>query len=229
MASPNNVGEKLVNLYQLNMLAGAVKDYADGIGDDVAQSFKSVSVSGHQINFYTNTSGTGTAAASIDFPRETFLDAAHTTLVNNFSWSIALYPGSTNPNLNGQKVLVLAVKTTESDGTTVTTDYSFVSVQELVDNLSVASGDSQKVLAVNNNVITFKVSATANNALTVNNDGLYVTTANKINTVSGANGKVGVFNSSGQLTGGVLNASIVTADYLATNTEVQTSLNSIFS
>ena len=229
MASPNNVGEKLVNLYQLNMLAGAVKDYADSIGDDVAQSFKSVSVSGHHINFYTNTSGTGTAAASIDFPRETFLDAAHTTLVNNFSWSIALYPGSTNPNLNGQKVLVLAVKTTESDGTTVTTDYSFVSVQELVDNLSVASGDSQKVLAVNNNVITFKVSATANNALTVNNDGLYVTTANKINTVSGANGKVGVFNSSGQLTGGVLNASIVTADYLATNTEVQTSLNSIFS
>ena len=229
MASPNNVGEKLVNLYQLNMLAGAVKDYADGIGDDVAQSFKSVSVSGHQINFYTNTSGTGTAAASIDFPRETFLDAAHTTLVNNFSWSNSLYPGSTNPNLNGQKVLVLAVKTTESDGTTVTTDYSFVSVQELVDNLSVASGDSQKVLAVNNNVITFKVSATANNALTVNNDGLYVTTANKINTVSGANGKVGVFNSSGQLTGGVLNASIVTADYLATNTEVQTSLNSIFS
>lgn len=60
----------------------------------------------------------------IDLPAEYFLDAATTTFVEEFEWSEELYPDSTDPDLDGQPVLVLGVKTLE--GTEETITYSFV-------------------------------------------------------------------------------------------------------
>ena len=62
-----------------------------------------------------------------NLPADQFLDLSKTTVVQSFSWSSTTYPGSTNPNLNGKPVLVLAL----TDGTNTT--YSFVSLNDLVD------------------------------------------------------------------------------------------------
>ena len=61
-------------------------------------------------------------------PSEQFLDLTNTIYVDSFSWSDAKYPGSTNPNLDGKPVLVLALK--DNDGNV---QYGFVSLNDLVD------------------------------------------------------------------------------------------------
>ena len=63
------------------------------------------------------------AAFSFNFPEEIFLDQVGTTLAENFSRFALSCHNSTNPNLNGKTVLVLAVK---GDATTPTVKYSFV-------------------------------------------------------------------------------------------------------
>lgn len=60
-------------------------------------------------------------------PADQFLDMNNTEFVESFAWSSTTYPNSTNPNLDGKPVLVLAL----TDGTT--TAYSFVSLNDLVD------------------------------------------------------------------------------------------------
>lgn len=80
-------------------------------------------------------------------PADHFLDQTKTTFVQNFAWSSSLYPGSTNPNLNGKPVLVLAV----TDGTTDT--YSFLNVETL---LNVYTG--QAPITVNGTVISHDIS-----------------------------------------------------------------------
>lgn len=62
-------------------------------------------------------------------PKEQFLDLTQTTFVQSFAWAGEEYPGSTNPNLEGKPVLVLALK--NSSDNTVT--YSFLNMYELVD------------------------------------------------------------------------------------------------
>lgn len=70
---------------------------------------------------------TAISNAVASLPADQFLDLTKTTYVDNFTWSSTTYPNSTNPNLNGKAVLVLAL----TDGTTTT--YSFVSLNDLVD------------------------------------------------------------------------------------------------
>ena len=47
-----------------------------------------------------------------NLPSEQFLDLTKTTYVDSFTWSSTTYPNSTNPNLDGKPVLVLALKMT---------------------------------------------------------------------------------------------------------------------
>lgn len=63
-----------------------------------------------------------------NLPKEQFLDLTKTTYVDSFTWSSTTYPGSTNPNLNGKPVMVLALK--DNDGNV---QYGFVSLNDLVD------------------------------------------------------------------------------------------------
>ena len=77
---------------------------------DDRYSFKSAAVSGNTVNFYRTTTATGTPAFSFDLPEEILLDQINTTLEESFTWSSTTYPNSTDPNLDGKIVLVLAVK-----------------------------------------------------------------------------------------------------------------------
>lgn len=69
------------------------------------------------------------AAKLSELPKEQFLDLTKTTFVQSFAWSSTTYPGSTNPNLDGKPVMVLALKNS-SDNTVA---YSFLNMYELVD------------------------------------------------------------------------------------------------
>lgn len=62
-------------------------------------------------------------------PKEQFLDLTKTTFVQSFAWSNTTYPDSTNPNLDGKPVMVLALKNSSDD----TVAYSFLNMYELVD------------------------------------------------------------------------------------------------
>ena len=93
-----------------------------------AAAFKSGKVDGNTVSLYTSTDQTGTAAFSFDFPTEYFLDQTKSVFVQTFAWSETAYPGSTNPNLDGKPVMVLAVK---GDNNTVL--YSFVDLTYLLD------------------------------------------------------------------------------------------------
>ena len=171
-------------------MAANVNDYAK-IGDlgllanltgqKLATTFKSLAVSGNTVSFFTSTDGTGTAAATFDFPEEIFLDQAGTTLVENFTWSAATYPNTTNPNLDGKTVLVLGVKGDKE--TNPTTKYSFVNLEKLIDTYTAADNS----IDISGYTVAVKISATAGNSLTLESDGLYVDALPKITSPTAGN------------------------------------------
>lgn len=65
-------------------------------------AIKSLGVDGNTVNFYTSTDKSGTAAFSVDFPSELFLDQTKTTFVAKFKFDAATYPGATDPKLDGK-------------------------------------------------------------------------------------------------------------------------------
>lgn len=159
-----------ISMANLTRYDGNIKNY---ISSEKTNSLKSIAVKNNQINFYTNPSPTADTAADfvVDFPVEYFLDQAQSVLVQEFAWSEEGYPGSTNPNLDGKPVLVLAVK---GDNSTVT--YSFLNLETLIKVYE--SGESNSVSVTvdkDTNVITadVKVSAAEGNILSIKEDGLY--------------------------------------------------------
>ncbi|MBR1603190.1 MAG: hypothetical protein IJ667_07110 [Synergistaceae bacterium] len=157
-----------------------LKKLATRTNAELGETIRYVAVSGNTINFYNEKAledPAQEAAFSVDFPSELFLDAAATQLVQNFAWSAASYPDTTDPNLDGKQVLVLGVKT--QTGANATIAYSFVDLTSLIEIIEIASGDSEKVLSLTENgktrTIGFNISTAAGNMLTVNADGLYAT------------------------------------------------------
>ena len=142
MADTYNVNDT-VKLGGLKSLAQRTKTELDKLGNKIATAFKSLSVSGNTVSFFGTTDASGTALATFDFPEEIFLDQAGTTLVENFAWSLATYPGSTNPNLDGKTVLVLAVKGDKETNPTV--KYSFVNLEKLID--AYTAGDNCRAIS----------------------------------------------------------------------------------
>lgn len=144
-----------------------VKKYIDA-NDGVA--IKSVGFEDNTLKFYTTTDMSGEPVKEIVLPEEYFLDQTKTTLVNEFAWSEDTYPNSTNPNLEGKPVFVLAVKG-DTD-----VNYSFVSMEGL---FNVYKGDSTsstdvEVSADNKITATVKISAETGNIATIKDDGVYV-------------------------------------------------------
>lgn len=154
--------EKVVTLDQL----ATVKAY---INANDAKAIKSGNYADNKISLYTTSDKSGTAAIEIDLPEEMFLDQSKTTFVGEFAWSEAAYPGSTDPNLDGKPVLVLAVKGDDS------VTYSFVSIESLV-KVYTGEGTATATITVADGKIKsdVKVSAEAGNALVAKTDGLYV-------------------------------------------------------
>lgn len=143
-------------------------------------AIKSLGVDGNTVNFYTSTDKSGTAAFSVDFPSELFLDQTKTTFVAKFKFDAATYPGATDPKLDGKPVMVLAVKGQNPDNCT----YSFLNMAALVDTYAAkATGkDASTTVTIAGYEVDVKVnvSAAAGNALVLKDDGLYVPTPEEV-------------------------------------------------
>lgn len=187
--NPNDVA-RLKHVAQLAQVVKSNLDALDG------KSFKSAAIVGNKLNFYTSDDKTGSPADSIDIPEELFLDQTGTTLVENFSWSALSYPNSTNPNLNGKTVLVLAVK---GDAQTPTVKYSFVDLSKLIDTYTAADNS----INISGHSVAVKISAATGNALSLTNDGLFTDISGKVDKVNNApQGEIAIFGLSGAIVAG---------------------------
>lgn len=159
----SELNKKIVTLDLLE----EVKKYIDA-NDGV--TIKSVGFEDNTLKFYTTTDMSGEPVKEIVLSEEYFLDQTKTTLVNEFAWSEDTYPNSTDPNLEGKPVFVLAVKG-DTD-----VNYSFVSMESL---FVVYEGDSTSSADVeisegNKITATVKISAETGNVAVVKDDGIYV-------------------------------------------------------
>lgn len=149
-------------------LTSDIKAWANG---EESLGIKTALYNNNTLTFYKKPNATvdDTADFSINLPEEQFLDQTKTTFVNDFAWSEELYPNSTNPNLDNQPVLVLAVK-----GDTDVA-YSFVSMNELVKIYKASTIASTVTLTIDDatNTISAEVNISADegNLLEVGTDG----------------------------------------------------------
>ena len=197
----------LTNLGQLKKLATRVKTELDALQTSVNGALKSATYSNNTLSLFTTADHSGTAAFSFNLPEEMFLDQTATEFVSDFEWSSTLYPGSTDPDLDGKPVMVLAVK-----GDATNPNYSFIDMEALVDTYT-ANDDS---VTVGSYKIAVKIDSTAGNALTlVSGKGLRVDISGKADKVSGAtSGNFAGLDSNGNLTdSGKKAADFATADH----------------
>ena len=127
-------------------------------------TFRYMTVDNGTVSFFTTKDGSGTAAFSFNFPTEFFLQQVGTGLVSNFAWSALTYPNSTNPNLDGKTVLVLAVK---GDDDPATVKYTFADVSDLIDVYAPADAS----ISIAGNSVAVNLSDNTDNILSVVNDG----------------------------------------------------------
>lgn len=144
------------------------REIAKAVAGGLSHAFQSVAIANGKVQFYAKTDKSGDVIGEFDLPEELYLDQAVTTIVDNFVWSAATYPGSINPNLNGKAVLVLGVKGDRATNPTV--KYSFVNLTKLIDVYT--AGDN--TININGYTVTVKISAAADNLLEVKADGLFV-------------------------------------------------------
>lgn len=158
------INKKAVIFEQLEI----VKNYIDS--KDVL-NIKSAEFVDDTIRLYASSDKSGEAVAEIALPDETFLDGKKTRLVSDFSWSTTEYPKSTNPEFDGETVLVLAVKSRR------TVRYSFISLDSVIAKLVGGETESTSVSVADDVVaLNVKVSEEANNRVVMKSDGLYVGT-----------------------------------------------------
>lgn len=170
----------IAKLGHLASFASKVKSELTALDEKFSGSFRSLSVSGNTVSFFTTTDASGTAVATFDFPEELYLQQVGTEIVENFAWSAASYPGSTNPNLDGKTVLILAVKGNKATNATV--KYSFVDMANVIKAIS--AGDASVI--VNGYAVSARLSEVSGNLLELKSDGLYVgSDDNKVDKVTG--------------------------------------------
>lgn len=220
--------------YDVNHLVtlGELKQTAQAFKLETDKAIKSVSVQGNTISLFTTEDGSGTAAYTIDFPKDFLLDQAKTLFVPNFTFSAATYPGAVNPSLDGKPVMVLAVRGTTdvASGTASdTVNYSFMDMSALVDTYSVKAGDSQKILAISGYEIEFKISSENNNAIVVKNDGIYVDISGKADKPeTAAVDNVAVFGANkNPVDSGIAKSNILQKSDRATTAEVTAMLSEV--
>lgn len=170
--------KKIVTLAQLN----TVKTYID---TKDGQAIKSGKFENNTIKLYTSTDKTGTAAITLNLPAEMYLDQTKTTVVDSFAWSDTAYPGSTNPSLDGNAVIVFAV----TDGTNTT--YSFASLASVAATLTGGSTGTATT-SVSDGTVTaaVKISTTEGNTLTSDANGLYVAAPDTSVDISSESGNI---------------------------------------
>lgn len=158
-----------VTMENLTRYDSNLKAYIDSAK---TKGFKYLDVKDNKINFYVDPAPTETTVAdfSVEIPVEYFLDQLKTEFVQEFAWSVDLYPESTDPSLEGKPVLVLAVK-----GDDESVSYSFLNMETLVDVYTGEETDTVSTTVSSDNKISaeVKLSAEAGNMIEVKVDGLY--------------------------------------------------------
>lgn len=150
------------------ILTNAIKTWVDS---EESLALKTALYNNNTLTFYKKPNATvdDTADFTINLPEEQFLDQTKTTFVNEFAWSEELYPNSTNPNLDTEPVLVLAVK---GDTDVV---YSFISMNKLVKIYRASTVASTVTLTIDDATNTISgevnISADEGNLLEVGTDG----------------------------------------------------------
>lgn len=144
------------------------------------------------------------ADAVAALPKELFLDQTKTVFVPSFTFNQTTYPGATNPSLDGKPVMVLAVKgvdnTNPSDTTKQTLTYSFLDMSTLVDTYTAKAGDSAKILNIAGYEIEVKIDPSADNHISVTNNGLMVDVSDKADKVTNATaGNIATLDANGNL------------------------------
>lgn len=190
--------DNLVKIGQLQTVLTRVKSELDTLD---GKTFSSAYVSGGKIYFYATPDHSGTALATIDLPEEIFLDQTQTTFIQNFAWSNVAYPNSTNPNLDGKPVLVLAVKGDKTTSPTQT--YSFINLERLIDTYSAADN----AINVSGYAIGLNLAADTTNILSVEHDGLLA----ELKLESATQYNIATFGVSGYIADGGLSISDVDA------------------
>ena len=212
--------------YNVNDLAtvGQIKTLGTRIATRLATieskvgGFKGVKIEDNKLNFYDSTDTSVTAVTSVSLPEELYLDANRTDIVENFVFSAATYPGATDPNLDGETVLVLAVKGDNADGlNTPTIKYDFVKMSSVIKNAVIKDpanvrgnfaifGTSGAIVDSNissDSVVTKIAGASAGNLISFANDGAMsdsgITAASVFTTIGGFSaGNVMIFDSNGK-------------------------------
>ena len=168
MATINYVDETYMNAYIGEILSN-LKTWID---TDKNIALKKVLYKDNSLLFFKNPNAVDndTPEYKIDLPIEKFLDQTKTTLVQDFAWNETDYPNTENPNLDGNPVLILAVK-----GNDDSISYSFLNMKYLL-NLYQASEETSTVtitIDVNSNTISgsVNISSDSNNNLSVGSDG----------------------------------------------------------
>ena len=160
---------KYINESGVRTLATGIKTW---VLSENSSLIKSVVFKDNSILFYNKPNATegDVADFTVNLPAEYFLDQTKTVFVPNFAWSAETYPASTDPTLDGQPVLVLAVK-----GSDNTVTYSFISMLSLVNIYKASTDTSTVTLTINDDTNTISavvnISTDEGNALKVGTDG----------------------------------------------------------
>lgn len=217
---------KLVKLSALDSLAQKADAKIKEVEVKANAAFKGAKVvNGNKIGLYTKTDTTGAPDFTLDLPAEMVVDATKTGFVPNFNFASGNYTGATDPELDGNAVLVLAIKTV--DNAVETTSYSFINVNSLVDTYT--AGDTS--INVNGYTIAVRISAVANNAITLQSDGLHVDITGKQDRDTDAVvNNIAKFDNTGTaIDAGIAASSILLDTDVASDTDVNTALSSYFS
>ena len=170
-------------------------------------------------------------AAIAALPVEMFLDQAKTRFVQSFAFTQETYPGGTDPNLNGKPVLVLALKGIDhNNNDAVTTTYSFLNMETLVDTYTAKAGNSANILNIAGYEIEVKLDPSNDNAIEVSANGLKVNISGKADKVANATaGHVASLDANGNLVdSGVVAANVLTTADVATDAEATEMIDEIF-
>lgn len=171
--------DKLVKLEQLTTYDTLIKQF---ISTESGKAVKAIGFSSDGLKMLCyKTVDKSDTPIEVDIPAELlkdwFFDVTKSGVVENFTWSEAAYPDSTDPSLDGKPVIVFALSKGDD------TSYSFASLEGLIDTYTGENSTSVTTTVTNGKIKSeVMISTKEGNGLSVdaNNGGLYVNAAEEL-------------------------------------------------